>query len=196
MIDDDSTGISSFSHGQTGVSGVGRTAAGISMLMNAASGGTKTAIKNIDDFVLEPMGRAMFAFNMQFNFDKTMIGDLEVKAMGVASLMQKEVRSQRLLQLIQIVQGDPELSARLNKEYILKELAKALELDPRNVVLSQEEALLMATLFPEAPIAQEVEGESPQQGGAIGGDSGVAPTPALPGDSNFSGSEQPVNGQA
>ena len=36
VLADESTGFPSFAHGQTGVTGVGRTASGISMLMNAA----------------------------------------------------------------------------------------------------------------------------------------------------------------
>ena len=40
-------------HGQTELkTGVGRTASGISMLMNAASGSIKTVIKNVDDYLL------------------------------------------------------------------------------------------------------------------------------------------------
>ena len=50
------TGLPSFAHGQTGVSGVGRTASGISMLMNAAGGSIKTVIKNVDDYLLRPLG--------------------------------------------------------------------------------------------------------------------------------------------
>ena len=41
VLADESTGFPSYAHGQTGVQGVGRTASGISMLMNAAAGGTK-----------------------------------------------------------------------------------------------------------------------------------------------------------
>ena len=37
QLADESMGIPSFAHGQTGISGVGRTASGISMLMNVAS---------------------------------------------------------------------------------------------------------------------------------------------------------------
>ena len=37
VLADESTGFPSFAHGQTGVTGVGRTASGISMLMGAAS---------------------------------------------------------------------------------------------------------------------------------------------------------------
>ena len=56
VLADESTGFPSFAHGQTGVSGVGRTASGISMLMNAASGGIKNVIKNIDDYLTTSYG--------------------------------------------------------------------------------------------------------------------------------------------
>ena len=102
QLADESTGLPSFSHGQTGVTGVGRTSSGISMLMNAAAGGIKTVIKNIDDYLLGPMGKSFFHFNMQFDFDKSIRGDLEVKARGTESLMANEVRSQRLMQFLQV----------------------------------------------------------------------------------------------
>jgi hypothetical protein len=77
QLADESTGMPSFAHGQTGVSGVGRTASGISMLMSAASGSIKTVIKNIDDYLLAPLGKSFFSFNMQFDFDPEIKGDLE-----------------------------------------------------------------------------------------------------------------------
>ncbi len=69
QLADESTGLPSFSHGQTGITGVGRTASGISMLMGAASGHIKTVIKNVDDYLLRPLGEGFFRFNMQFDFD-------------------------------------------------------------------------------------------------------------------------------
>ena len=39
---------------------------------------------------------------MQFDFDETIKGDLEVKAEGTQSLMATEVRSQRLMQFLQV----------------------------------------------------------------------------------------------
>ena len=56
VLADESTGFPSYAHGQTGIQGVGRTASGISMLMNAAAGGTKSVIKNVDDYLLRPLG--------------------------------------------------------------------------------------------------------------------------------------------
>ena len=98
QLADESTGLPSFAHGQTGVQGTGRTASGISMLMNAASVSIKTVVKNLDDYLLRPLGERLFAFNMQFDFDPEIKGDLEVKARGTESLMANEVRSQRLMQ--------------------------------------------------------------------------------------------------
>src|SRR5690606_13888316 len=53
QIADESTGIPSFAHGQTGVMSTTRTAAGMSMLLGAASLNVKTVMKNIDDFLLK-----------------------------------------------------------------------------------------------------------------------------------------------
>ena len=68
------------------------------MLMGAAQLSVKSVVKNIDDYLLQPLGEAFYAFNMQFDFDPEIKGDLEVKARGTESLMKNEVRSQRLLQ--------------------------------------------------------------------------------------------------
>src|SRR6056300_1062430 len=126
QLADEATGFPSFAHGQTGVSGVGRTASGISMLMNAAAGGIKTVIKNVDDYLLGPMGKAMFSFNMQFDFDPENKGDLEVKARGTESLMANEVRSQRLMQFMQVA-SNPALAPFAKFQYIIREIAKSLD---------------------------------------------------------------------
>ena len=42
------------------------------MLMNAASGSVKeNCYKNVDDYLLKPLGEGLFRFNMQFDFDPT-----------------------------------------------------------------------------------------------------------------------------
>ena len=66
QLADEQTGIPSYSHGQTGVQSMTRTASGMSMLLGAASLNIKTVIKNLDDFLLKPLGEAYFQWNMQF----------------------------------------------------------------------------------------------------------------------------------
>ena len=94
QLADEQTGIPSYSHGQTGVQSMTRTASGMSMLLGASSLNIKTVVKNLDDFLLRPLGESFFQWNMQFfEGDLDVKGDLEVKATGTNSLMQKEVRS-------------------------------------------------------------------------------------------------------
>ncbi len=121
QLADESTGFPSFAHGQTGISGVGRTASGISMLMSAANGSIRTVVKNVDDYLIRPLGKAFFAFNMQFDFDKDIKGDLEVNASGTESLMANEVRSQRLMQFLQVAQN-PVLAPFAKMDYIIRQI--------------------------------------------------------------------------
>jgi hypothetical protein len=196
VLADESTGFPSFAHGQTGVSGVGRTASGISMLMGAASGGIKNVIKNIDDYLLRPMGEGLFRFNMQFNFDPEMRGDLEVKARGTESLMANEVRSQRLMQFLQVA-SNPALAPFAKFQYIIREIAKSLELDPDKVTNNMDEAALQAELMKVMQAQQPAPEGGPAPAGANpmdtsgagGGNIGVGQAP-VPGEQGFSGNAQ------
>ena len=197
VLADESTGFPSFAHGQTGVSGVGRTASGISMLMGAAAGGTKTVIKNVDDYLLRPLGEGFFRFNMQFDFDPDIKGDLEVKARGTESLMANEVRSQRLMQFLQVA-SNPALAPFAKFQYIIREIAKSMDLDPDKVTNNMDEAALQAEIMKgfQAPTPEGQEGTPPPAGanamdtsGAGGGNIGVGQAP-VPGEQGFSANEQ------
>ena len=203
QLADESTGLPSFSHGQTGVSGVGRTASGISMLMNAASGNIKTVIKNVDDYLLAPLGEAFFNFNMQFDYDPAIKGDLEVSAKGTESLMANEVRSQRLMQFLQIA-SQPSLAPFAKFPYVIREIAKSMDLDPDKVTNNMDEAIKQAFLMqqnappapPAAPAGAAPQGAPPQgvagppsvadMSGGGGGNIGVGAAPA-PQEQGFSG---------
>ena len=159
VLADESTGFPSFAHGQTGVQGVGRTASGISMLMSAANGSIRNVVKNVDDYLLAPLGKAFFNFNMQFDYDTNIKGDLEVKARGTESLMANEVRSQRLMQFLGVVQN-PVLAPFAKMDYIIREIAKSMDLDPDKLVNSMGDAAIQAEILkkfkeenppPEAP---------------------------------------------
>ena len=201
QLADESTGLPSFAHGQTGVSGVGRTASGISMLMNAASGSIKTVIKNVDDYLLRPLGEGLFRFNMQFNFNPELRGDLEVKARGTESLMANEVRSQRLMQFLQVA-SSPALAPFAKFQYVIREIAKAMDLDPDKVTNNMDEAAVQAELMkgmqaeqPQQQPQQAPAGANPMDptgagGGTIG--TGIAPRP---GEQGFTGVPQ-QGGQA
>jgi hypothetical protein len=147
QLADESTGIPSYSHGQTGVQSMTRTASGMSMLLSAANLNIKTVVKNLDDFLLKPLGEAYFQWNMQFyEGDLAIEGDLEVKATGTSSLMQKEVRSQRLTMFLQSVQN-PSIAPFVKIPELIKELAYTLDLDPETVINDPNEAEIYAKII-------------------------------------------------
>ena len=199
VLADESTGFPSFAHGQTGVSGVGRTASGISMLMSAANGSIRNVVKNVDDYLIRPLGKSFFAFNMQFDFDEDIRGDLEVRASGTESLMANEVRSQRLMQFLQVAQN-PTLAPFAKMDYIIREIAKSMDLDPSKVTNSMQDAAIQAEILkafqaPQQPPAGP-EGVAPPQGqgpqgvadtsGGGGSQMGIGTAPA-PGEQGFTG---------
>mgnify|MGYP001221750874 CR=1 FL=1 len=199
QLSDESTGMPSFAHGQTGVSGVGRTASGISMLMGAASGGIKTVVKNVDDYLLRPLGEGFFRFNMQFDFDPEIKGDLEVKARGTESLMANEVRSQRLMQFLQVA-SSPALAPFAKFQYVIREIASSLDLDPDKVTNNMDEAALQAEIMKgfQAPAAGPEgapAGANPMDPtGAGGGNIGTGQVPT-PGEQGFSANGQTTDTQ-
>jgi hypothetical protein len=146
------------------------------------------------------MGKSFFHFNMQFDFDKSIRGDLEVKARGTESLMANEVRSQRLMQFLQ-VGANPNLAPWMKSQYIIREIAKSMELDPdkvtNNIEEAAEQAMIMQKQQAEAQAAQAPPQGQPEQGGgtnpadptgAGNGNIGIGMAPG-PGEQGFSGNE-------
>ena len=204
QLADEETGIPSIMHGQTGVSGTGRTAAGLSMLMGGANLSMKTVIKNIDDHLLKPLGEAYFQWNMQFNDNSPdIIGDLEIKPRGTAAVMQKEVRSQRLTALLQTA-TNPMLAPFVKIPNLIRELAIAQDIDPDSLVNDENQAKVFAEILRGLNELQQTQtpdqqpnsmagsggmGQAPTDGSVQGvgaGDIGVGATPVA-GESGFTG---------
>jgi len=215
QLADEQTGIPSYSHGQTGVQSMTRTASGMSMLLGAASLNIKTVVKNLDDFLLKPLGESYFQWNMQFLEDKLgVVGDLEVNATGTNSLMQKEVRSQRLTMFLQTAQN-PAIAPFVKMSKLISELAYSLDLDPDEILNDPEEAAIMAQIIGmQNNVGQETgeelntvgEGQgmgglggapqSPQELGVTGtggGNIGTGNVP-MPREDQFAGTPRAVEG--
>jgi hypothetical protein len=185
QLADESTGIPSYSHGTTGVQSTTRTASGMSMLMGAAALSIKTVIKNIDDYLLKPLGESLYHWNMQFNEESPNIkGDLEVKAQGTSSLMQKEVRSQRLITFMQTA-SNPALAPFVRWHTCLKEIAKSLDIDPDQLINDPEKAAIYAQIMGMANGNQNNTTSAGGQGQM--GQTGEVPTGASPTDPTGAG---------
>jgi hypothetical protein len=136
---DETTSLPSYTHGEQ-TSGLNKTATGMSMLMGAANIALKSTIKNIDDFLIEPMIESLFHFNMEFGTNEKSKGDLRIVARGSTSLVQKEIQSQRLLQFLSIV-GDNAGGA-VKQNDLLREIATSMDIDPNKIMKTEEQMAL------------------------------------------------------
>ena len=118
---------------------------------------------------------------MQFLDDKLDVkGDLEVKANGTNSLMQKEVRSQRLTMFLQTAQS-PAIAPFVKISKLVSELAYSLDLDPDEILNDPEEAAIMAQII-GMQNAGQTNGEEPQPTGEQSPMGGVQGVPQGPQD--------------
>ena len=133
---DETTSLPSYTHGEQSRS-LNKTATGMSMLMGAANIALKSTIKNIDDFLLEPMVQALFHYNMEFGTNEKAKGDLKVVPRGSTALVQKEVQSQRLLQFLSLVSNPTDL-ALVDRQRLLRDIAQSMDIDPDEIIKSEE----------------------------------------------------------
>jgi hypothetical protein len=156
---DETTALPSYTHGQT-QSSLNRTATGISILMSNANIVLKSVIKNIDDFLTQPMIRSLYDWNMTWNQDKNVKSDMRIIAKGSTALIQKEVQSQRLLQFLSLI-NNPIDAQMVDREKLLTDIAKSLDIDPDEVIKSQEE-LMNEQALQQAILASQQGGEANQ----------------------------------
>lgn len=96
------SGIPPYTYGSGDVGGAGRTASGLSMLMNAASKGLKMVIGHIDDGMIKPSVTEHHRHIMLFDPKKAR-GDVQIRARASDYLIMLEQLQIRLTELIGVV---------------------------------------------------------------------------------------------
>ena len=113
---------------------------------------------------------------MQFNErSPDIVGDLQIKPRGTASVMQKEIRSQRLTALLQTV-SNPMLAPFVKIPNLIRELAISQDIDPDSLVNDENQAKLFAEILRGLNELQQTEA-TPEQSPSMGGSGGVPQTP-------------------
>lgn len=185
QLSDEATGMPSYAHGISGVMSTGRTASGMSMLMEAAQENIRSVIRNVDDYLLVPLGEAIYSFNMQFNFDKKMQGDLIVVARGTESLLRNEMRAQKLMQFMQMTNNEMD-APWVKRDYALREISRDLDLDSEKLVNDSREAAIQAETLRKYREAMGTVENPLQQGqqGTGGGEGNLTPPSDPTGNGN------------
>lgn len=137
---DDHSGIPAYIYGDTDVKGAGRTASGLSMLMGSAGKGIRQVIMHIDNDIIRKVVQRQFVFNMRFDDDQSIKGDVRVVAKGVVNLAVKETVNMRRLEFLNAT-GNPidmQIIGVEGRAAILREVSKGLQMPVDEVVPSRD----------------------------------------------------------
>lgn len=136
---DEVTGIPNYVYGSSAVSGAGRTASGLSMLMDNASKGIKQAIANIDTIVAGIVQK-LYIHNMMFDPDPYIKGDFSVIAKGAIGLLHKETLQMRRNEFLVATANpiDSQITGLGGRAYLLREAARGLQMDTDKLVPNAE----------------------------------------------------------
>lgn len=137
---DDHSGIPSYISGDTDVKGAGRTASGLSMLMGSAGKGIRQVVMYIDNDIIRKIVQRQFMFNMRYDDDASIKGDLRIIAKGVVNLAVKETVNMRRLEFLNATANpvDMQIIGIPGRAAILREVAKGLQMPIDDIVPSRE----------------------------------------------------------
>lgn len=129
-IADEVTGVPNYVYGSSNVSGAGRTASGLSMLMENAAKGIKQAILSLDGAVSEVLQR-LFDHIMIYDPDDSIKGDMQIVPAGVVGTLLKESVQQRRNEFLQLTSNpvDIQIMGPAGRAALLREAAKVLNMD-------------------------------------------------------------------
>jgi hypothetical protein len=120
--------------------GVGRTASGISMLLNSAAKGIRRVVIAVDRDVVCPILERIYEKNLMDSKDASVLGDLEVKPAGAVETLVKAELAERRLSLIEAMAKSPDaelvgIRARAN---VWREAFRSVEMDGPAVLVPIE----------------------------------------------------------
>lgn len=138
--------------------GAGRTASGLSMLINNAGKSIKQVIANIDTKILTPMLERLYYHNFRYSNDPDLIGDANIIARGAMSLVAKEAAAVRRNEFLQLALNSPvaqQIVGMQGTAELLRESAKSLDMSVDKVVPPREAIEQMMIQQQQAMMAQQ-----------------------------------------
>jgi len=136
----DYSGIPSYVQG-SGDSDAGETASGMAMLMNSANKVLRDIVRNIDRDCLRELVQRTFHYNMMYDPDESIKGDVEIIPEGVLGMFAREYERGALMQMLQMMQSpeDMQLIGLQGRAHMLKELARLHNINPDDYFKSEED---------------------------------------------------------
>ncbi len=133
------TGIPSYVYGSSDVGGAGKTASGLSMLMNAASKGLKTVASHIDVGIIKPSIEETWLHIMMYEPEKAR-GDVAIVARASEYLIMMEQLQIRRMEFLNATNNptDMQIIGLKGRKNILKETIRTLKMPVDDIIPDQD----------------------------------------------------------
>ena len=138
---DEHSAIPKFMTGSPPQGGLGRTASGLSMLMQNSSKILQTVAANIDRDVIEPVLNSLLDMVMLTDDTGLLTGEEKVRVLGVQVAQQRETQRARQLEFLQIT-GNPidmQIIGPKGRAQVLRNVASEIGLPGENIVPTDEQ---------------------------------------------------------
>lgn len=160
MFVDEETSMPTIAQGEQGAAS--QTMGGMSILINSANVVFRRVVKSFDDDLTTPTLRRAYDWNMQFNADKSIKGDMQVDARGTSVLLVREIQSVNLLNIVTNWSVHQVLAPHLKVREAMAKALQTMMITPDDVLYSpeefqanQEKAAALAAQQPQPPSPEE-----------------------------------------
>jgi len=162
---DDHSGIPSYVYGDLNVKGAGRTASGLSMLMGSAGKGIRQVVMHIDSDIIKPVVHRQFVYNMRYDEDESIKGDVEILPKGAVNLAVKETVNLRRIEFLNATANpvDMEIVGKEGRSSILREVAKSLQMPVDEIIPTREKGRYQERMAAQFGATQSQQAPTPTQ---------------------------------
>lgn len=177
---DELSGIPSYTHVDT--ANAGQTASGLSMLMSADAKTVKLLLDNVDDDIVKPTISRVVAFNMIFDEDQSIKGDVNVKVSGIHALVAKEQLALRSKEFLRDTNNpiDLEIMGMEGRANAMRVVLRRMDIDPDELIKGMTSQPNQQQQMPPVSPTPGAAGVNPSPGGPIApGQSAGTPSPGM-----------------
>jgi hypothetical protein len=184
---DEASAIPKFMTGSPPSGGLGRTASGLSMLMQNSSKILQTVASNIDIDVIEPVINALLDMVMLTDQTGLLTGEEKVRVLGVQVAQQRETQRARQLEFLQLTANpiDMAIIGPKGRAQVLRNVATEIGLPGENIVPSESDLDKQQQQAAAAAASQGQPGHAPMGGPPVppgqGGPPQTPPNVGAPG---------------
>jgi hypothetical protein len=132
-------------------------------LMGSAGKGIRQVVMHIDNDVIKPIVHRQFVYNMRYDEDESVKGDVDIMPKGAVNLAVKETVNMRRIEFLNATANemDMQIVGKEGRSAILREVAKGLQMPVDDIIPSREKESYQDRVKAEI-MAQQAQAEQAQ----------------------------------